>query len=286
MQTIVGNGADDGKLHAAVLIQSDRITPAASREEVRQLIFRIDDLSFDGRPGNCVRVMAPGQFGNKFHMRLYSIADVDQDNRDSTRFSLCVRRCFYIDEFNGEEYAGVASNYLCDLAPGATIQFAGPIGYPFPVPDDSNAGIIMIGMGTGIAPFRALIRQIYEKAGGWRGKVRLYYGARTGLEMLYMNDENNDLANYFDQATFKAFQAISPRPHFNVPIELDKAIESNAAEVWEMMNGPDTHVYLAGTTAMAGTVEKAMVRIAGSAENWNEMRGALVASGRWREVLY
>jgi ferredoxin--NADP+ reductase len=286
MQPMANQGVDDTGIHSAVLIQSDRITPAASREEVRQLVFRTDDLSFDGRAGNCIRVMAPGRFGNKHHARLYSIADVDQDSRDSTRFSLCVRRCFYIDEFNGEQYAGVASNYLCDLAPGQTIQFAGPIGYPFPVPGDRNADIIMIGMGTGIAPFRALIRQIYEQAGGWNGRVRLYYGARTGLEMLYMNDENNDLANYFDQATFKAFKAISPRPHFDVPVALDAAIEQNAAEVWEMMNSPDTHVYLAGTTAMAAMVEKALTNIAGSAEQWNEARGMLVASGRWREVLY
>ena len=31
------------------------------------------------------------------------------------RIHLCVRRCKYIDEFSGEEFPGLASNYLCDL---------------------------------------------------------------------------------------------------------------------------------------------------------------------------
>jgi sulfite reductase alpha subunit-like flavoprotein len=98
----------------------------------------------------------------------------------------------------------------------------------------------MLGMGTGIAPFRTLIRQIYEKIGGWQGQIRLFYGAKSPLEMLYMNDENSDLANYFDQPTFKAFQAVSPRPALGAPVALGAALEQNAAEVWGMLQQPNT----------------------------------------------
>ena len=144
----------------------------------------------------------------------------------------------------------------------------------------------MIGMGTGIAPFRGLIRLIYEKPGGWKGKVRLYYGARTGLDLLYMNDENNDLANYYDRETFKAFQAVSLRPHFNEPANLDKIIEQNASEMRELLQRPDTRVYLAGVTVMQAMVDKAMASIAGSEESWKKTKAKLVDSGRWSEVLY
>ena len=44
-------------------------------------------------------------------------------------------------------------------------------------------------MGTGIAPFRAFVKHLYRDIGDWRGQVRLFYGARSGLELLYMNDE-------------------------------------------------------------------------------------------------
>ncbi len=235
--------------------------------------------------GSCIRILAPGQYGNRYHARLYSIADRDRSAVGS-RFSVCVRRCFYIDDFNGEKYEGVASNYLCNLRPDASIEFSGPVGYPFAVPADPRADLLMIGMGTGIAPFRGLVRTIYEKLGGWKGKVRLFHGAKTGLEMLYLNDANSDLANYFDQPTFKAFQAVSPRPAFDVPIALDEALAQNATEVWEIVNSPDSRVYVAGATQMLEAIDKAMAGMAGSLQAWRTLRQSLAAQGRWVEVLY
>lgn len=277
---------ESAKLHSATLVRSQRITPPDSKEEVRHLVFQRADLSIQCQAGQCIRVMAPGQHGNKVHPRLYLVAEPDTDRDGATEFAICVRRHDYIDDFNGERYPGVASNYLCDLKVGASIEFAGPVGYPFEVPASRKAGILMIGMGTGIAPFRALIRHIYEKLGSWDGKVRLYYGAKTGLDMLYMNDENKDLSQYVYQPTFKAFQAISPRPVFDAPVELDKALAQNAAEVWEMMQAPDTHVYIAGVDALRGRVEQALAEIAGSAAAWAQAKARLRDTDRWHEVIY
>jgi len=285
MQKTLTDGAGDSMIFAAKLLSSERITPKTSREEVRRMIFRTDSVYFDCQVGSCIRVLAPGQYGNPYHTRLYSIADADQFD-DGAQFEICVRRCSYIDEASGEEYGGVASNYLCDLKPGSDIKFSGPVGYPFVVPENRNANLLMIGMGTGIAPFRGLIRNIYQKHGSWNGKVLLFHGARTGLEQLYMNDANNDIGNYFDQPTFKAFEAVSPRPAFNEPIALGKAIEQNAAEVWEIVNSPDCRVYVAGMKQMLDMIANAMVNIAGSPDAWEAKRNELVAAGRWLEVLY
>jgi ferredoxin--NADP+ reductase len=101
-----------------------------------------------------------------------------------------------------------------------------------------------------------------------------------------MNDANNDIGNYFDQPTFKAFEAVSPRPAFNAPIALDKAIEQNAAEVWEIVNSPDSRVYVAGMKPMLDMIAKAMSNIAGSPDAWMSKRNEMVAAGRWLEVLY
>lgn len=275
-----------GKILNATLVRSERITAENSAEEVRHLVFHRADPSFDCRMGQCVRVMAPGQYGNRYHPRLYLVADNAVARDDGVEFAICVKRHNYIDDFNGERYPGIASNYLCDLKVGAQVEFAGPIGYPFAMPENRKAGILMIGMGTGIAPFRALIRTIYEKFGSWDGKVRLFYGAKTGLDMLYMNDENKDLSQYVYQPTFKAFQAVSSRPVFDAPVELDKAIEQNAAEVWEMLQDPLTHVYLAGVGAMQESVENALIDLAGSGAAWQERKAALKAGKRWHEVLY
>ena len=277
---------DEGRLFSGTLLRSERITPAASPEEVRNLVFRTDDRSFDGRTGQCVRVLAPGKFGNKYHTRLYSLAEVEEGERDSTEFTLCVRRCHYVDDFNGQEYPGVASNFLCDLRPGSEVRFSGPTGYPFVVPDNPQADILMIGMGTGIAPFRGLVREIYRRHGGWQGRVRLFHGARSGLEMLYMNEENKDLSLYYDQATFRAFQAVSQRPHFDAPVAMDRALEQNAAEVWDMLQGADNRVFIAGPQALQTTVDKAIAAMAGGAAAWGALLKKLADGGRWQEVLY
>ena len=277
--------AGDVAPRKAELVASHRITPVSSREEVRRMVFVTRDAEFDGKPGSCIRVMAPGQYGNKHHPRLYAIAE-QEHHAAASEFTLLVRRCFYIDDFNGEQYEGVASNFLCNLQPGDTIDYVGPVGYPFAVPDNPKANILMIGMGTGIAPFRGLIRLIYEKFVRWEGKVRLFYGARSGLEMLYMNDLNNDLVNYYDFPTFKAFQAVSPRPVFDQPIALDKVIEQNAAEVWSMLKSDDCRVYLAGVEALVEQVDQAMTVVAGSYESWARVRDELRARGHWGEVLY
>jgi len=285
MQNVLTDGAGNSAIYAAKLVSSERITPQASREEVRRLVLQTDSLYFDCKVGSCIRVLAPGQYGNPFHTRLYSVADCDPSDAGS-QFEICVRRCSYIDDASGEEYAGIASSYLCDLKPGSAIQFSGPVGYPFIVPENTNADLLLIGMGTGVAPFRGLIRMIYEKHDGWKGKVRLFHGARSGLEQLYMNDANNDIGNYIDQPTFKAFQAVSPRPAFNAPIALDKAIEQNAAEVWEIVNSPDSHIYVAGMTQMIDMIASAMANTAGSSDAWTSKRNELVAAGRWVEILY
>ena len=285
MQLNTPPAAPPARTYSATVKESRRITPPGSREEVRHLVLHTGDLSFDPALGNLIRVMTPGQFGAGSHARLYSIMDLEK-RQDATEFAICVRRCSYIDEFNGEEYKGIASNYLCDLRPDDAIVFAGPVGYPFVIPDDKSADILMLGMGTGIAPFRTLIRQIYEKVGRWEGRVRLFYGARSPLEMLYMNDENSDLANYFDQPTFKAFQAVSPRPALDAPIALGAALEQNAAEVWNMLQRGNTRVFVAGTANLLPAIEQAMIALSGSGANWLRVENALKSSGRWSEVLY
>ncbi len=277
------NGADE--IFRAKLLASTRITPENSREEVRELVFRTEGEGAKVRPGSCVRVLAPGQYGNRHHVRLYSVVDC-HDRGEWTEFSLAVRRCFYIDDFNGEEHPGVASNYLCDLPPGSTAEFSGPLSNPFEIPQSPGASLLMLGMGTGIAPFRGLVRRIYEELGGWQGKVRLFHGAKTGLELLYRNEVNNDLGYYYDEPTFKAFQAVSPRPALDVPVALDVAMEDNAEEVWGIVNEPDSRVFVAGVSAMLPQVEKAMARMAGSPEAWAAKRAELVSQGRWKEVIY
>ena len=160
-------------------------------------------------------VPGPHEFGNREHMRLYSIASPRcGEHGRAARFSLCVRRCFYIDPVSGERYPGKASNYLCDLMPGDPVQWRGRTTPRSPCRTTIRSNMLMVGVGTGIAPFRAFIRHIYEERRGWKGQVRLFFGANTGMELLYRNQYNRDLGLYYDYETFKAFETVSPRPQY------------------------------------------------------------------------
>jgi ferredoxin--NADP+ reductase len=273
---------DEVEPFVATLTSNERLTLPGSPEDVRRLRFAVDDLDFIGRIGQCVRIMAPGRFGKPWHERLYSIADMT----DGGGFELLVRRCYAIDDFNGERYDGVASNYLCNLAVGGEIKFTGSHGHPFAIPNDKGAGLLMIGMGTGVAPFRGLVRRIYEEIGGWEGPVRLFYGARSGLEMLYLNDEKADIGLYYDQPTFLAFKAVSARPHFDDAPALDRALWERIDEVWAMLSEPRTQVYVAGPETLLPLIETPLAHAAGSVDRWNDKRAQLADEGRWHEVLY
>lgn len=272
----------------ATVKESERITPA-SADEIRNIVLEIDDPSFEFLPGQSIGIIVPGptEFGSNDHVRLYSIASGHQgETGEGSDIAICVKRCFYIDDFSGEKHQGVASNYLCDLKAGDKVRFVGPFAHAFSLPADDNANLLMVGMGTGIAPFRAFIKNIYEKRGGWKGKVRLFYGAKRGIDLAYMNDVNNDFAQYYDEKTFKAIEALSPRPALDAPVALKETIEQNADEVWSMVKAENTYVYIAGLQKVIDQFDAAMAKLAGSADAWADMKADLKQEGRWSELLY
>ena len=202
------------KRYTAKILASTRISSPESKEEVRDIQLETDSR-FGVKVGQNIGVLAPGrkEIGQEHHFRLYSIADVPQlTDQGRLRFSICVKRCSYIDDFSGERYPGIASNYLCDLKPGEDLTLTGPYGQAFVIPAEKKPTLIMIGAGTGIAPFRAFIKYLYQERPDFEGRIWLFHGAATGLDLLYRNREADDFALYYDHATFEAFNALASRP--------------------------------------------------------------------------
>ena len=274
--------------YTANVLSSDRITPDET-EEVRDMVIEVDAPGLSCAPGQSIGVIVPGQQaqGHQQHFRLYTIADTPQVGGDGRpRLNLCVKRCDYIDEYSGERYAGIASNYLCDRAAGDSIQINGPFGMPFDIPENRDADLLLIGMGTGIAPFRALVKHIYQEVGGWNGRVRLFHGARSGLELLYRNKQKDDLTQYYDKETFAAFEAVSPRPHWADPIALDEALKARSEELRDMLEGSETRVYVAGREDMMPALNNAFAGILGDDQRWERRKAEMTAGGRWVELIY
>jgi len=273
----------------SVVVSTQRITDEASEEEVRELVIDVDRSDFPYTVGQSIGVLAPGspEFGKEHHFRLYSVADLPQQGEAGRpQIKICVRRCSYLDAYSGEQYPGVASNYLCDLRPGDELSITGPMGLAFDVPEELDANLILIGTGTGIAPFRAFVKHIYANVPEWHGRIWLFYGARSGLEMLYMNDERNDFAQYYDAQTFEAFQALSRRPAWGDPIDWGASMVERGEELWDMLSDSKTYVYVAGLEAMRDELDGLIANLAGSDSKWERRKAELVAERRWIELIY
>ena len=273
----------------ATVIQTDRITPDTSPEEVREIVLDVSGGDFAVEVGQNIGVLAPrkNDFGKGHHFRLYSVAGLpEKQTNGHIRLPICVRRCDFIDEYNGERYQGIASNYLCDLKPGDTLTLTGPYGLAFEVPKNPEASLILIGAGTGIAPFRAFIKHLYQNAPEFKGRVRLFHGGRTGLDLLYMNEERNDFALYMDKDTFEAVTALCQRPHWSSAVDWHSALTSRGEEIWNMLLEPSTQVYVAGLASICDELDVVFANVAGSKEKWMRRKAELIAGKRWIELIF
>jgi ferredoxin--NADP+ reductase len=272
-----------GRRWPARLVGSFALTPPEARDEVRELVLEVLEPGFAFEVGQSVAVLLAGplDFGQRHHVRLYTIASTPAE-AGPNRISLCVRRCSYLDPYSGERYPGIASNFLCDLPEGSTLVLAGPVGLPFRIPDDPRTPLLMVGLGTGMAPFRALLRQLYEER-DWQGRVMLFHGARVGLEAVY---RDAIAAARGKAAGFAPVEVTSARPAWDAPIDLEAAIRRHEAEVWQMLGAPDVHVYVAGLAQIGAQFDAALAGPAGGADAWAARKAGLVAAGRWMTLLY
>ncbi len=280
---------DVNETFPAKVVSTTRITDQ-STDEVRELVLEIGHHDFKFKVGQSIGVIVDGphgELGFPQHLRLYSIADTPHTNGNAKpEVRICVKRANYIDECSGERYEGVASNFLCDLSVGERLTVCGPFGLPFSLPEDKRCDLILIGMGTGIAPFRAFVKHIHQDVKDWKGRVYQFYGARSGLETLYLNREQDDFAEYCDEETFNAFKALSPRPHWSDPIAMDYALESRSDEILKMLLEKNACIYVAGREEVSVALDHLFSSRVGPDKAWHHIKDALEAEERWVELIY
>jgi len=130
--------------------------------------------------------------------RLYSIASSLSAHPEEVHLTVAVVRY----EGNGKERKGVCSSYLAERVGERVPCYLHP-NKNFKLPDDPSIPIIMVGPGTGIAPFRAFIEE--RRVTGALGKNWLFFGDRSQkTDYLYENEwesyHNDGLLNDLDLA--------------------------------------------------------------------------------------
>lgn len=172
----------------ATIVENYIVTKESSPNFVRHITFDISntDLVDRVRVGQSVGILPPGkdENGRDHKLRLYSVSSpTSGENGEKHLISTTVKRD--ITEFNDKIYLGVASNYLADLKPGDKVKMTGPSGRRFLLPENQkDFNYIFFATGTGIAPFRGMIKELFEE-GDFRNECVLVFGCPYRTDLLY-----------------------------------------------------------------------------------------------------
>ncbi|PTE00909.1 assimilatory sulfite reductase (NADPH) flavoprotein subunit [Pandoraea apista] len=184
--------------------------------------------------------------------RLYSIASSLAANPDAVHITVGAVRY----ESHGRTRRGVASTYLADFArEGETVPIYIEANRNFKLPSDTHAPVIMIGPGTGIAPFRAFVEE--RQALDSPGKNWLFFGDRNfRTDFLYQREWQRYVK---DGVLTRIDLAFSRDTQDKVYVQHRMREQGKALYEW-LQEG--AHLYVCGDAdAMARDVNTALVDI-------------------------
>jgi cytochrome P450/NADPH-cytochrome P450 reductase len=143
------------------------------------------------------------------------------------------------------EFSGVCSTYLESNAPNSTVfAFVREPTIAFRPPDDTQLPMIMIGAGTGLAPFRGFLqeRAAQQAAGTAVATSLLFFGCRTSEDDYLYQDE---LSRYEADGIVKVAAVFSregnPKRRY-----VQDAIVERADEVWDLIENQRANIYVCG----------------------------------------
>ena len=236
--------------------------------------FLIEHPSIKWTPQDLVDTLA------KLMPRLYSISSSLKAHSDQVHFTIDVVHY----ESRGRKRKGVCSTFLAERADQAPIPVF-PNTSKFRVPEDGNTPIIMIGPGTGIAPFRAYLQE--RKAVDAKGKNWLFFGSQHEHCNYFYRDE---LEQYQRDGHLRCDCAWS-RDQAGKSYVQNKMLE-NAAEIWKWIDSEGAHFFVCGDARrMAKDVDAALRKIiqdrgGKTEEQTNEYVEKLKADKRYKRDVY
>lgn len=129
----------------------------------------------------------------------------------------------------------------------------------FKLPTRPQTPIIMVGPGTGLAPFRGFIqeRDLAKKEGKPVGDTILYFGCRKKSEdFIY----ENELEEYVNKEALKMYVAFSRDQQEKVYVT--HLLAKNADEIWKVIGENNGHIYICGDArSMAKDVHEILVQV-------------------------
>lgn len=188
----------------------------------------------------------------KLQPRLYSIASSPKVYPHEVHLTVAVVRY----QTNNRERYGVASTYLADRTPlfdGLIPVFI--VHSHFKIPEDPAVDMIMVGPGTGVAPFRAFIQEHVARGGS--GRTWLFFGEqRREFDYLY----GEEWEEHYRKSVLTRLDLAFSRDQ-NYKIYVQHKMEQEARELWQWIAG-GAYFYVCGDAKrMAKDVEVTLLAI-------------------------
>lgn len=237
--------------------QSEKITKLldpASKDELsdylwgRQIVDILEDFPVKGLSGAdfvaLLRKMPP---------RLYSIASSLKAHPDEVHLTIASVRY----HAHGKDRKGVASTYIADdLSVGGTAPVYTHANKNFKLPVNPDTPIIMVGPGTGIAPFRAFVED--RAADGAKGRNWLFFGDQHySYDFLYQLEWQDYLKRGVLNRLDLAFSRDQPHK-----IYVQDRILEKGKDIYQWLD-EGAYFYVCGDASrMAGDVHNALLKIA------------------------
>ncbi|HLQ01412.1 MAG TPA: sulfite reductase subunit alpha [Burkholderiales bacterium] len=214
--------------------------------------------------------------------RLYSIASSQRCHPGEVHLTVAV-----VDyELDRRGYLGVASNFFAErLRLGRRVPAYVQRAHNFSLPDDPAAPIVMVGPGTGVAPFRAFLQE--RAASRAPGKNWLFFGNQhRSCDFLY----RGELEGYLKRGVLARLDTAFSRDQAG-KIYVQHRMRENAAELWRWMTA-GACIYVCGDAKkMAADVDAALAGIVAE-QGGMDMSAAkkyladLAKSGRYQRDVY
>lgn len=251
-----------GRADVAALVGADRFAPyAADRQIIDLLAEHREKLTADQLIG-LLRPLPP---------RLYSVASSFAAHPSETHLLVGAVRW----QSHGRARNGVASGHLARRRAGQTAKLYVKANRHFRLPKEGDRPIVMIGAGTGLAPFRAFVEE--RAAVGAKGPSWLFFGARNyTTDFLYQLEWQEHLASSALSRIDVAFSRDQPE---KVYVQHRIAARADELRGWV---GEGAHIYVCGDErTMARDVDRVLAEVLG-----RERLDELCAAGRYLRDVY
>eukprot|EP00747_Dinoflagellata_sp_TGD_P184388 gnl/TRDRNA2_/TRDRNA2_39970_c0_seq1.p1 gnl/TRDRNA2_/TRDRNA2_39970_c0~~gnl/TRDRNA2_/TRDRNA2_39970_c0_seq1.p1 ORF type:complete len:687 (-),score=148.90 gnl/TRDRNA2_/TRDRNA2_39970_c0_seq1:84-2144(-) len=176
-------------------------------------------------------------------------------------------------------FRGSCSSMLCNRTSRGDKLWIFARASSFRLPRRTTTPIVMIGAGTGLAPFRAFVREFRAEKGA-RTKTILFFGCTKSTEDFIYREELQEALTLEPPALKELVTAFSREQSQKVYVQ--HRLKERGAEVAKMVREDGAYIYVCGAVSMGQAVREELAAVLGSSDHVQR----LLNEGRIVEELW